>query len=80
MTELNQNYKCNLCGNVVKIVQAGTGALVCCGQPMELVIETMPTQPVVEEAPVVEQTMSEVTSEPSPSSSPSPSPEPETQN
>ena len=47
---------------------------------MELVIETMPTQPVVEEAPVVEQTMSEVTPEPSPSSSPSPSPEPETQN
>lgn len=28
-------YKCNLCGNVVEVLEAGGGSLVCCGQPME---------------------------------------------
>lgn len=34
MVELNQIYKCNLCGNIVDVVHAGDGTLVCCGQPM----------------------------------------------
>jgi superoxide reductase len=36
MTELRDLYKCNVCGNVVEIVHSGAPALVCCGQPMEL--------------------------------------------
>ena len=28
-------YKCNICGNVVEVLSAGNGELVCCGQPME---------------------------------------------
>jgi len=36
MAELNKTYKCNICGNVVKVLEAGVGELVCCGQPMEL--------------------------------------------
>lgn len=36
MTELNQIYKCNVCGNIVEMVHTGAGQLVCCGQPMEL--------------------------------------------
>lgn len=36
MTQINQTYKCNLCGNVVQVLEAGAGELVCCGQPMEL--------------------------------------------
>lgn len=32
-------YKCNVCGNVVEVKEAGGGELVCCGQPMELVKE-----------------------------------------
>lgn len=35
-TELNQIYKCNVCGNIAEMVHAGTGELVCCGEPMEL--------------------------------------------
>ena len=31
MTELNQIYKCNICGNVVEMVRTGAGQLVCCG-------------------------------------------------
>jgi len=36
MTKQNQVYKCNVCGNVVKVLEVGEGELVCCGQPMEL--------------------------------------------
>jgi desulfoferrodoxin-like iron-binding protein len=39
MAELNKNYKCSICGNLVKVLQAGIGELVCCGQPMNVVTE-----------------------------------------
>jgi len=39
MTELNQVYKCNICGNVVQVIKTGKGQLVCCGQPMQLTAE-----------------------------------------
>ena len=39
MTELNQIYKCDLCGNVVEILHTGVGTLVCCNQPMTLQVE-----------------------------------------
>jgi len=56
MTERLQVYKCNVCGNIVEVMHAGVGTLVCCGQPMELLQEK--TQDVGNEkhVPVVEQT------------------------
>jgi len=39
MTELEQVYRCNICGNIVEVLHAGVGTLVCCGQPMELLTE-----------------------------------------
>jgi superoxide reductase len=39
MTEIGQVYRCNVCGNIVEVLHAGGGTLVCCGQPMELLIE-----------------------------------------
>ncbi|HSK69447.1 MAG TPA: desulfoferrodoxin FeS4 iron-binding domain-containing protein [Candidatus Limnocylindria bacterium] len=36
MTELNQVYKCEICGNVVKVLHTGNGVLVCCGEDMIL--------------------------------------------
>lgn len=36
MTQENETYKCNVCSNVVKVIAAGEGELVCCNQPMEL--------------------------------------------
>jgi len=36
MTQINQTYKCSVCGNIVKVIEAGAGELVCCSQPMEL--------------------------------------------
>ncbi len=38
MTKLRQIYKCNICGNVIEIVHPGAPALVCCGQPMEMLV------------------------------------------
>ncbi len=35
MTEQLQIYKCNVCGNIVEVVNQGTGELVCCSVPME---------------------------------------------
>ena len=36
MTEKNQVYKCEVCGNIVEVLHEGNGTLVCCGQPMKL--------------------------------------------
>ena len=36
MTKVGQVYKCDICGNIVKVLHAGGGELVCCGQPMKL--------------------------------------------
>lgn len=34
MTEVNEVYLCEICGNKVKVLESGAGQLVCCGQPM----------------------------------------------
>lgn len=39
MTQLNQIYKCEICGNIVEILHTGIGTLVCCNQPMLLIEE-----------------------------------------
>ncbi len=36
MTETGEVYECEICGNVVKVMEAGVGTLVCCGQDMVL--------------------------------------------
>jgi len=36
MTKINETYKCEICGNEVKVVKEGGGKLVCCGKPMKL--------------------------------------------
>ncbi len=30
-------YLCEICGNKVKVLEAGEGELVCCGEPMKKV-------------------------------------------
>ncbi|MBN2421918.1 desulfoferrodoxin [Candidatus Woesearchaeota archaeon] len=39
MAKLNRFYKCNVCGNIVSVVESGAGELVCCGEPMKLIEE-----------------------------------------
>ncbi len=39
MTKLGEMYKCEICGNLVSVVESGQGELICCGQPMNLLEE-----------------------------------------
>ena len=56
MTELKQVYKCNVCGNIVELVHAGVGQLVCCGQPMELLVEKTADAGAEKHVPIIERT------------------------
>jgi superoxide reductase len=56
MTEINQVYKCNVCGNIVEVLHDGVGELVCCGQPMELLPEKTEDVGQEKHVPVIEKT------------------------
>jgi superoxide reductase len=56
MTILNQVYKCPICGNIVAVVHAGGGELVCCGQPMILQTENTTDAAQEKHVPVIEKT------------------------
>jgi superoxide reductase len=56
MVELKQVYKCNICGNIVEVIHAGVGELVCCGQPMELLTEKTQDMGNEKHVPVIEKT------------------------
>ena len=47
-------YKCNVCGNVVEVVHASFGELVCCGQPMQPMSENTVDASLEKHVPVVE--------------------------
>lgn len=53
-TERLQVYRCPLCGNIVEVVHAGGGTLVCCGQPMEVQTENTTDAATEKHVPVVE--------------------------
>ncbi|MFH1451132.1 MAG: desulfoferrodoxin [bacterium] len=54
MIQQKQVYRCNVCGNIVEVLYAGGGDLVCCGQPMELLIEKNNDNGQEKHVPVVE--------------------------
>ena len=54
MTERSQVYKCGLCGNMVDVVHASAGELVCCGQPMNLMVENTTDAAQEKHVPVIE--------------------------
>ncbi len=60
MVNLNEIYKCNICGNIVEVVHAGAGQLVCCGQPMQLLQENTVDASKEKHVPVIEKTSSGV--------------------
>ena len=49
-------YKCNICGNIIEVLNVGGGELVCCGQPMELLTEKTDDNGKEKHVPVVEKT------------------------
>lgn len=36
--EVGQKFICEICGNEVTITKMGGGELICCGEPMDLVV------------------------------------------
>jgi superoxide reductase len=53
-TQLLNVFKCNLCGNMVEVVNAAAGALTCCNQAMELLQEQTADAANEKHVPVVE--------------------------
>ena len=56
MTEVRQIYKCGICGNIVEVLHSGKGQLVCCGQPMELLVAKEEDTGREKHVPVIEKT------------------------
>ena len=56
MTQLKQIYKCSICGNIVEVIHASGGELVCCGKPMELLVEKTQELGFEKHVPVIERT------------------------
>ncbi len=54
MADRMQVYKCEICGNIVEVLHAGKGVLVCCNQPMKLMAENTVDASVEKHVPVVE--------------------------
>ncbi|MCK4935350.1 MAG: desulfoferrodoxin [Elusimicrobiales bacterium] len=56
MTKKNQVYKCVICGNIVEMLHAGQGELICCEKPMKLFIENSIDAAKEKHVPVIEKT------------------------
>lgn len=54
MTKQLEVYKCEVCGNIVEVLHAGAGELVCCGQPMKLFVENTVDAAKEKHVPVIE--------------------------
>ncbi|TDT70623.1 superoxide reductase [Hypnocyclicus thermotrophus] len=55
MAKLLGIYKCNLCGNIVEVLKAGQGDLVCCGQEMEFLEEKTADSSTEKHVPFIEE-------------------------
>jgi superoxide reductase len=54
MSELNQVYKCGVCGNIVEVTHGGQGTIVCHEVPMLLMRENSVDASKEKHVPVVE--------------------------
>ena len=54
MTERTQVYRCPICGNIVEVLEAGAGTLVCCGKPMVQLVANTTDAATEKHVPVIE--------------------------
>ena len=54
MAERYEVYKCDVCGNIVEVLNGGGGELVCCGEAMKLLTENTVDAAKEKHVPVVE--------------------------
>jgi len=55
MTKLNQIYKCNICGNIIEILNQANGVLSCCNNEMTLLNENFEEAVIEKHIPVLVQ-------------------------
>ncbi len=60
MTEKNQIYKCNICGNIIEVLHTGAGELVCCGEPMKVLKEKTQNEGQEKHLPIMEKLPADV--------------------
>jgi superoxide reductase len=60
MTQVRQVYKCEVCGNIVEVLHAGKGELVCCNQPMKLLEEKVEEQGKEKHLPLKEEAQDKI--------------------
>jgi superoxide reductase len=56
MAQRLEIYKCEICGNIVEVLDGGAGTLVCCNAPMKLFKENTVDASKEKHVPVVEKT------------------------
>lgn len=56
MAERFEVYKCELCGNIVEVLNGNDGTLVCCDQPMTKLTENTVDAAKEKHVPVIEKT------------------------
>src|SRR3989344_1155134 len=56
MTQKNQVYKCEICGNIIEVLHEGSNNLFCCGEPMKLIKENTVDASLEKHVPVIEKT------------------------
>ncbi|MEJ2469625.1 MAG: desulfoferrodoxin [Desulfuromonadales bacterium] len=54
MPKLNEVYKCDVCGNIVEVLNGSSAALVCCGEKMNLQTENTVDAAQEKHVPVIE--------------------------
>ncbi len=60
MTQRLEVYKCQVCSNVVEVLQPGVGQLVCCNKPMLLQQENTVDASKEKHVPVIERIADEI--------------------
>ncbi|HEY5674436.1 MAG TPA: desulfoferrodoxin [Malonomonas sp.] len=61
MSKRLEVYKCSLCGNIVEVMHAAGGTLVCCGKSMDLLTENTTEAATEKHLPVIEVAAGSVT-------------------
>lgn len=56
MTKKQQIFKCEICGNIVEVLHAGVGQLVCCNRPMTIIKENTEDAALEKHVPIIERT------------------------
>ncbi len=54
MTEKGQVYRCDVCDNIVSVLSAGAGNLVCCEVPMKVLQEKHSEDGAIKHMPIIE--------------------------